>query len=154
MAYRRPGVYLEESLLVNPSDISSTTTVGCFVGVAQKGQLNEPVLIESWGDYVTLFGSFDPIQPPSVDPNDRTFSALGGLTFANLAALKADPTVGDGHYTGVAFNQGDYVTLSDASKAHVTGTAGASVWTVGPTAGTADPIVVPPMVLRDRKSVV
>jgi uncharacterized protein len=146
-SYRRPGVYLEESLLVNPSDIASTTTVGCFVGVAQKGQLNEPVLIESWSDYVTLFGGFDPIQPPSTDPNDRTLAALGGQTFANLAALKADPTLGDGHYAGVAFNAGDFVTLQDASKAHVTGTGAASVWTVGPTSGTPDPLVVPPMVL-------
>jgi hypothetical protein len=138
---------LEESLLVNPSDIASTTTVGAFVGVAQKGQLNEPILIESWSDYVTLFGNFDPIQPPSTDPNDRTVAALGGQSFANLAALKADATVGDGHYTGPAFNAGDFVTLSDASKAHVTGTAGASVWSSGPTSGTPDPLVVPPMVL-------
>jgi hypothetical protein len=138
---------LEESLLVNPSDVASTTTVGCFVGVAQKGQLNEPVLIESWSDYVTLFGGFDPIQPPATDPNDRTFAALGGNTFANLAALKADPTLGDGHYNGVAFNAGDFVTLADASKAHVTGTAAASVWSAGATAGTPDPLVVPPMVL-------
>jgi hypothetical protein len=146
LSYRRPGVYLEESLLVNPSDVASTTTVGCFIGVAQKGQLNEPVLIQSWNDYVTLFGGFDPIQPPSVDPNDRTTAALAGLSFANLAALKADPTVGDGHYTGVAFNAGDYVTLQDKSLAHVTGTAGSSVWTAGPTTGTPDPIIVPPLV--------
>ncbi len=145
-SYRRPGVYLEESLLVNPSDVSSTTTVGCFVGVAQKGQLNEPVLIQSWSDYVTLFGGFDPIQPPTVDPNDRTVSALGGLSFPNLADLKADATVGDGHYSGVAFNAGDYVTLGDASKAHVTGTAGSSVWAAGATTGTPDPLMVPPLV--------
>jgi Bacteriophage tail sheath protein len=146
-SYRRPGVYLEESLLVNPSDVAGTVTVGCFVGVAAKGQLNEPVLIESWSDYVTLFGGFDPIQPPTVDPNDRTVAALGPLNFANLAALKADPTVGDTHYTGPAFDAGDYVTLLDASKAHVTGTAGSSVWTVGATTGTPDALVVPPKVL-------
>ena len=118
MAYRRPGVYLEESLLVNPSDVAGTVTVGAFVGVAEKGQLNEPILIESWSDYVTLFGGFDPIQPPIGDPNDRTQAALGGLSFANLAALKADVTVGDGRYTGPIFDQGDFVTLVDASKAH------------------------------------
>ena len=67
-SYRRPGVYLEESLLVNPSDVAGTVTVGAFVGVAAKGQLNEPVLIESWSDYVTLFGGFDPIQPPDRRP--------------------------------------------------------------------------------------
>jgi hypothetical protein len=145
--YRRPGVYLEESLLVNPSDVAGTVTVGAFVGVAQKGQLNEPVLIESWSDYVTLFGGFDAIQPPNVDPNDRTVAALGTLRFANLAALKADPTVGDAHYTGPAFDAGDYVTLNDASKANVAGTAGSSVWSAGAKAGTPDALVVPPMVL-------
>jgi hypothetical protein len=62
--YRRPGVYLEESLLVNPSDVSGTVTVGAFVGVTSKGQINEPILVESWSDFVTLYGSFDPIIPP------------------------------------------------------------------------------------------
>ena len=147
MAYRRPGVYLEESLLVNPSDVAGTVTVGCFIGVAEKGQLNEPVLIESWSDYVTLFGGFDPIQPPTIDPNDRTTAALGGLTFANLTALKADPTVGDTHYTGPVFGNGDFVTLTDLSKANVTGNAGASVWAAGAKSGTPDPVVVPPKVL-------
>jgi hypothetical protein len=65
--YKRPGVYLEESLLVNPSDVSGSITVGAFVGVAEKGQINEPVMVESWSDYVTLFGSFNPITPPVGD---------------------------------------------------------------------------------------
>ena len=65
--YKRPGVYLEESLLVNPSDVSGSVTVGAFVGVAGKGQINEPVLVDSWSNYVTLFGGFDPIIPPSAD---------------------------------------------------------------------------------------
>jgi len=65
--YRRPGVYLEESLLVNPSDVSGSVTVAAFVGVAEKGQINEPVLVESWSDFVTLFGGFNPIIPPVAD---------------------------------------------------------------------------------------
>jgi hypothetical protein len=65
--YKRPGVYLEESLLVNPSDVSGSITVAAFVGVAEKGQINEPVMIESWSDYVTMFGSFNPITPPAGD---------------------------------------------------------------------------------------
>ena len=80
MTYRRPGVYLEESLLVNPSDVSGTITVGCFVGVAQKGQLNSPVLVESWSDFVTQFGSFDVITPPSGDP--ITTQVLSFLPYA------------------------------------------------------------------------
>lgn len=65
--YKRPGVYLEESLLVNPSDVSGSITVGAFVGVAEKGAINEPVMIESWSDFVTLFGGFNTITPPAGD---------------------------------------------------------------------------------------
>src|SRR5262245_27926718 len=65
--YRRPGVYLQESLLVNPSEVSGTVTVGAFVGAAAKGQYNTPVLVESWSDYVTQFGSFDAVIPPAGD---------------------------------------------------------------------------------------
>jgi hypothetical protein len=65
LTYRRPGVYLEESLLVNPSDVAGTVTAACFVGVTQKGPTNEPILCESWSDFVTLFGNFDPITVPT-----------------------------------------------------------------------------------------
>jgi len=65
LTYRRPGVYLEESLLVNPSDVAGTVTVSCFVGVTQKGPINEPQLCESWSDFVTLFGNLDPIAVPA-----------------------------------------------------------------------------------------
>ena len=139
MAYRRPGVYLEESLLVNPSDIASTTTVGCFIGVAQKGQLNEPMLVESWGDYVTLFGGFYPIAAAAVDPNDRT-SRLAAPIPPTSQPSRPTPPRATTHYTGVAFNAGEFVTLTDASKAKVTGTAGASVWSAGAvTGGPTDP---------------
>ena len=65
IGYRRPGVYLEESLLVNPADVAGTVTVGAFVGIAQKGPIGTPVLVEAWSDFVTLFGNFDPITPPA-----------------------------------------------------------------------------------------
>ena len=63
--YRRPGVYLEESLLVNPSDVAGTITVAAFVGAAAEGPVNVPFLVESWSDYVTIFGGFDPILAPT-----------------------------------------------------------------------------------------
>ena len=68
ITYRRPGVYLEESLLVNSADTASTFTVACFIGVAEKGPINEPTRVDSWSDYVTLFGGFSPIQPPGTGP--------------------------------------------------------------------------------------
>ena len=68
VSYRRPGVYLEESLLVNSADTASTFTVACFIGAAIQGPLNNPTRIDSWSDYVTQFGNFDPIQPPGTSP--------------------------------------------------------------------------------------
>jgi Bacteriophage tail sheath protein len=203
LTYRRPGVYLEESLLVNPAaDVASTLTVGCFVGVAQKGPGNLPQLIESWSAYVAIFGGFGLITPPPRDPNDITTAALEGRTFTDLAelkaddllgdgvyetsgnpsftagqyvilddntknhyavppdpnnvtqatlgstvypdlaTLKADPTVGDTHYSGPAFTAGQYAVLGDGSKAHTPDTGASSVWAVGPMAGTG--ATVPP----------
>lgn len=134
MTYRRPGVYLEESLLINPADIAGTVTVACFVGVTAKGPIGEPTLCQSWSDFVTLFGNFDPIAvaSPSLDVSSR----LTDGPYADLAALKASSTEGDGDYTGPAFTAGQYVTLEDASKAHTPASGAASVWAVGPMAGT------------------
>ena len=116
--YRRPGVYLEESLLISPSDVAGTFTVAAFVGVASKGPANIPVRVESWSDFVTVFGGFELITPPTpADPNDVT-ARLGGQRYANLAALQADPNQGDGQYTGLPFTGGQYVIIDDNSKNH------------------------------------
>jgi hypothetical protein len=66
LLYRRPGVYLEESLLSSAGDVSNATSVAVFVGAAPKGPFNSgnipvPVRIETWGDYVAQFGGFDPV---------------------------------------------------------------------------------------------
>lgn len=122
--YRRPGVYLEESLLVNPVDVAGTITVSAFVGATLKGPPNQPLLISSWTDFVTLFGGFDLIQPPTPGPANPDISevAFAGMVTnvpppANLTAIKADPEIGDNKYAGPAMTPGQYVTLGDASKA-------------------------------------
>ena len=63
--YRRPGVYLTESLLLNPADVASTTTVAAFVGLTPKGPPNQPVLVDSWSSYSNTFGGFSLITPPA-----------------------------------------------------------------------------------------
>ena len=68
LSYRRPGVYLEESLLVNPAETSGAVTVAAFVGCAAQGPINSPTLVESWSDYVTLFGSFGSFAVPNEAP--------------------------------------------------------------------------------------
>lgn len=75
LVYRKPGVYLEESLLVNPGQTAGATSVAMFVGAAPKGPTGyedpdseeytgEPLLIESWSDYVSNFGGFELISDP------------------------------------------------------------------------------------------
>ena len=76
--YRRPGVYLEESLLSSAGDVSNATSVAVFVGASSKGPVNEPVRIETWGDYTALFGGFDTIT----DPQTAGVKALSYLPYS------------------------------------------------------------------------
>jgi hypothetical protein len=78
ITYRRPGVYLEESLLVNTSTTTSAFTVAVFVGVTEKGPVLQPFRVDAWSDFVSVFGGFSPIQPP--DPTDP--KVLSYLSFA------------------------------------------------------------------------
>jgi hypothetical protein len=64
MNYRRPGVYMEETLLAAASDTSSANSVACFVGLAPKGPANTPVFVANWGDFVANFGGFERIADP------------------------------------------------------------------------------------------
>jgi hypothetical protein len=119
--YRRPGVYLEESLLLNPSDVAGTTTVAAFVGLAPKGPVNTPLLVESWSDYFTVFGGFDAIPAPAgTDPFDLTGSAFPSGAPTNFTTLQAHATKGNGKFVGPPnFNTpGEYVRLGDNSKAY------------------------------------
>lgn len=85
LTYRRPGVYLEESLLSNAGDVSNATSVAVFVGAAPKGPLTTdsnanvvgaPTRIETWGDYVATFGGFDTV------PNGANTWALSYLPYS------------------------------------------------------------------------
>ena len=57
--YNRPGVYVQETL--NPIQSvagASTNTVAAFLGANDRGPL-VPTLVTSWGQYTTLFGSWN-----------------------------------------------------------------------------------------------
>jgi hypothetical protein len=115
ITYRRPGVYLEESLLVNSADTASTFTVAAFIGAAGKGPLNTPVRVDSWSDYVNIFGGFAPINP--VAP--ATTKALSYLPFSVYSffqsggrtayIIRAAPTatIDQGTAAKIAVNGGD-----------------------------------------------
>lgn len=60
--YKRPGVYVEESLLQTDPEVFSSITIAAFIGVASRGPAviggGYPTLISSWTQYVRLFGGF------------------------------------------------------------------------------------------------
>lgn len=68
--YLSPGVYVEETESGNqPIEGVSTSTTG-LVGVTERGPVNVPVLITSFGDYRRWFGGYLPIDS-FTDPTGR-----------------------------------------------------------------------------------
>ncbi|HLN62146.1 MAG TPA: phage tail sheath subtilisin-like domain-containing protein [Symbiobacteriaceae bacterium] len=56
--YLAPGVYVEE-VDKGPKPIEAVATaVAGFVGIAARGPMNRPVSVNSWSDYVRVFGGF------------------------------------------------------------------------------------------------
>lgn len=57
--YARPGVYYERLDVGAPRVASVRTDVAGFVGLAERGPLDEPVPVESWRQFASRFGGFD-----------------------------------------------------------------------------------------------
>lgn len=58
--YLSPGVYVEEvSSGVKPI-AGVGTSVGAFVGIAEKGVIGKAVLVTNWSQFVNEFGQFIP----------------------------------------------------------------------------------------------
>ncbi len=56
--YQTPGVYVEEvESGSKPIEAGATNIVG-FLGVAEKGPVNEAVLVTNWTQYTKIFGGF------------------------------------------------------------------------------------------------
>lgn len=60
--YRRPGVYLEETLLPGPNESGVAASVALFAGAAARGPFNEAVRCDTWTEYTSRFGGFE--APP------------------------------------------------------------------------------------------
>jgi hypothetical protein len=133
VTYRRPGVYLTESLLVNAGDVASAATVAAFVGVAGKGPLNEPVLVESWSDYVSVYGDFSSVTDPQVAGQ----KALSYLPFAVYSffqnggrqayIIRSAPTSALGTASSIAVNDAINAGTSFTINATSTGVWGDNV---------------------------
>jgi len=56
--YLSPGVYVEEVEAGSRPIEGVGTAVGAFVGLAEKGPINEPTLVSNWTQFSDKFGSF------------------------------------------------------------------------------------------------
>ena len=93
MTYRRPGVYLEESLLVNPAEgVAPSRWLPSSVPPG-KGPINEPTPWSRGSDYVTIFGGFgsDHATGPCASSPRRCHTCLTPSTRSSRA-VAARPT--------------------------------------------------------------
>ena len=58
--YRTPGVYFEWADNQRPALVPLRTDIAGFVGIARRGPLHTPIKIESWTQFVTIFGNHTP----------------------------------------------------------------------------------------------
>jgi uncharacterized protein len=110
--YNRPGVYVQETL--NPIQQvagSSTNTVAAFLGANDRGPLT-PTLVTSWGQYTSLFGTWNNTAVTS-NPNNLPLAMY--LFFANG---------GQAAYVTRVFNGS--VSSSTANRSFNDGTSGSS----------------------------
>jgi phage tail sheath protein FI len=59
-SYLSPGVYVEEVSSGSKPIEAAGTAVAAFVGFAEKGPVNEPVLVTNWTQFTQSFGGFLP----------------------------------------------------------------------------------------------
>jgi phage tail sheath protein FI len=59
-SYLSPGVYMEEVSSGSKPIEAAGTAVAAFVGFAEKGPTNEPVLVTNWTQFTQTFGGFIP----------------------------------------------------------------------------------------------
>jgi phage tail sheath protein FI len=140
---RKPGVYVEESLLLGTPDVSAATSVALFVGAAGKGPISYPVLLNSWSDYVLSFGAFDTMVGPAGDTNVYTtylpyavysYFQNGGQPAYVYRAVGS--TSGGAAELTVTDGQSEFATVQSvqftAGTGQDTGTGRVTITTVGP----------------------
>lgn len=122
--YDRPGVYVEEVSNVNRPIEGVETSVGAFLGIAERGPINEPVAILGITDFERVFGG--PIEGEALYYAVKGFFENGGrkayvgrlahYTDLSAGTLAASPASVDLDGRGVAtFAQ--YVGNADVTTA-------------------------------------
>jgi uncharacterized protein len=55
--HRAPGIYQEFDSVVQPPLQIANTRIAAFVGITQKGPMNEPTRLTNWDEFVEIFGA-------------------------------------------------------------------------------------------------
>jgi len=71
-----PGVYVEPIISPAPGDQGVATSIAAFVGRTMMGQVNEPILLNNYGDYERYFGGLD--QDSTISYSVQQFFNNGG----------------------------------------------------------------------------
>lgn len=58
MVFKRPGVYVQENLLLNEPAVFPAVSLVAVIGTANRGPTT-PTLVESWTQFVSRFGGFE-----------------------------------------------------------------------------------------------
>lgn len=72
--YLTPGVYIE-SVSGAPVLESASTSIGGFVGIAERGPINVPIFITSWNAYITNFAGG--MTSPFIANSDLAYAVYG-----------------------------------------------------------------------------
>ncbi len=105
--YLAPGVYVEEiEIGAKPIEGVSTSTAG-FVGMAEKGPIDKPVLITSWGQFVETFGRYTS-ESPYLAPAVFGFFTNGG---SRCFVVRVKNEAQDGDYVGADNGPGNRTGL-------------------------------------------
>ena len=102
-SYLSPGVYVEETPSGNKPLEGVGTALCAFVGLTEKGPVNEPVLVTNWTQYTTAFGEF---TEGALLPQAIYGYFLNGGTSAYVVRV-ADGTAGPGRAGGSATRRPD-----------------------------------------------
>lgn len=93
MAFLRPGVYVEETLNpVQPVAGANNQSIGTFVGENDRGPINSPVLVTSWSQYVSTFGSWNTYTNNNLALAVYMFFSNGGSQCYVVRAANAPAT--------------------------------------------------------------
>ena len=94
--YEYPGVYVEEVEVIPKPIVGVSTSTTGFVGASEKGDLNKPILVTNWRQFVESFGRYT-TSAPFLAPAVRGFFANGGN---RCYVVRVPESAGDGDYIG------------------------------------------------------